>query len=167
MLLVDVPRWDLSVKLEKSSLIANICEHCGIVRSFGNLEYTEDTEPSWISRDTRAISVNRGWLNSFWVLRGCPSRWYLVYSLLRVHRSSALKLRVASVLLQHSHVRRRFFLLQHSHVRRRFFLLQYGQVRRRFFLLQHSQVRRRFFLLLDVASSFCSMVKLDVASFFC
>ena len=75
------------VKLEKSSLLhrcqknaVNICEHCGIVHSFG-LSFIWNTQKTAIldlprSSDSRWIIVRRSWLNSFSVLRDCPSRWY-------------------------------------------------------------------------------------------
>ena len=77
MLLIDVPRGDLSVKPEKSSLL-----HC-CQKMFMNigtlftrsvyrcLKYTEDRHLG-LFRDRPILSESR--LNSFSVLRGCPSR---------------------------------------------------------------------------------------------
>ena len=87
MLLIDVPTWDFSVKPEKWSLLhrchknaANICEHCGIVHSF-RLSFIKNTQKTATldfprSSDSRWIIVKASWLNSFSVLRGCPSPWY-------------------------------------------------------------------------------------------
>ena len=64
---------------QKCKIIANICEHCGIVHSFG-LSFILNTQKTAIldfprSSDSRWIIVRRSWLNSFSVIRGCP-RWY-------------------------------------------------------------------------------------------
>ena len=80
MLLINVPRWDLSIKPEKSSLH---CCHKWFVniptlftRSVHRFLEIHRRQPSWIFRDrpiySRWIIVRR----SFLVLRGCPSRWY-------------------------------------------------------------------------------------------
>ena len=69
MLLIDVPRWDLSVKPEKSSLLhcchkmqndkTNICGHCDIVHLFGRSIVFLNTQKTGIL-DLQRSSDSRG-----------------------------------------------------------------------------------------------------------
>ena len=64
MLLIDVPRGDLSVGAEKSSLLhcchKTICEHFDIAHLFGPSYEIHKRQPYWIFRD-RPILGESSW----------------------------------------------------------------------------------------------------------